>query len=249
MVAGRERSAEGRARLSVGHETVGEEDAVLGSEPVGDLACLAYEAVLQFHAVEDGTAVVDDGVLTDDARPYIHAGLRDALDGAVAQAARSVHLTVIIDVGVGDLTGVDHLDAVADGASVGDAGLHLLTDKVEDGLHELLVAVVVHHEGGELTGESVEEHDVAIAHLIKYGDEVAFSKSGSLCGLDGVDIADVALVAYGIVVDEVADILDEAVVADGDVTQSGALDAAVLDKAFADFYLFSESTDAHLSIE
>ena len=128
------------------------------------------------------------GVFADNAGADIHACLRDALDGAVAQSAGSVDLAVVVDVGVGDFARVDDFHPVADGAALWHAGLHLLADEVEDDVHELLVAVVVDHECGQLAGEAVEEHHVAVAHLVEHADEVALAEGGSLGRLYRVDV-------------------------------------------------------------
>ena len=53
VVAGREGTAESRTRLAVAHVGVGEEHRCRCREAVAELACLAHEAVLYLHAVDD----------------------------------------------------------------------------------------------------------------------------------------------------------------------------------------------------
>ena len=71
---------------------------------------------------------------------------------------------------------------------------------------------------------------------------MTLSVGGSFGSLYRRDVRDVALVAYGVVVDEVAHLLDEAIVANGDVTQRGIVDAGMLCKAVADLYLRVEDS-------
>ena len=105
------------------------------------------------------------------------------------------------------------------------------------------------HEGGELGVEVAEEDDVTVAHLVQDADQMAFAVGGALGGLHRTDVRDVAVVADGIVVDEVANLFYEAVVAHGDVAQGGIVDAGMLGEAFGDLDLLLKYTQAAMAIE
>ena len=104
-------------------------------------------------------------------------------------------------------------------------------DKTRETVFQLLVPEILHHEGSQLRVEVAEEDDVAVAHLVEDTHQMTFSVGGSFGSLYRRDVRDVALVAYGVVVDEVAHLLDEAVVANGDVTQRGVVDARMFGEA------------------
>ena len=78
----------------------------------------------------------------------------------------------------------------------------------------------------------MEQHHITVAHLVEHTHHVALAKGGTLGGLHGRDIRDVAVVAYRIVVDEIAYLLYQTVVAYRDVTQGGVIDARMLGKSF-----------------
>ena len=117
------------------------------------------------------------------------------------------------------------------------------------GVAQGLVVLVLHHEGGQLRVEFTEQGDVAVAHLVEHGDGGAGAVGGSLGGLDGGDVGDVAVVADGVVVDEVAHLLDEAVVTHADVAQRGIVDAGVLHEALAHLYLLLEGAQLYVAVE
>ena len=85
MVAHREWSAEGRARLTIGHVTVGKKDAACSREPILEAAGFAHKAVGQLDAAAEVRAATDDGVLADDSGVYDDGILDGAADGAVGQ--------------------------------------------------------------------------------------------------------------------------------------------------------------------
>ena len=95
----------------------------------------------------------------------------------------------------------------------------------------------------------MEEHHIAIAHLVEDADQMAFTKGSTLSGLHRRDIRDIAVVANGIVVDEVANLLDETVVAHSDIAQGGIIDTRVFHKAFGHFHLLLEDTQSDVAIE
>ena len=118
-----------------------------------------------------------------------------------------------------------------------------------DGVFERLVAEMLHHEGGKLAIEVVEEDDVAVAHLVEYGDEVALAKGGSLGRLHLRDVGDIAVVADSVVVDVVACLLDEAIVADGDIAERGVVDARVFLEAGAYLDVLLHLAQSDVAIE
>ena len=78
---------------------------------------------------------------------------------------------------------------------------------------------------------------------------MAFAIGGTLSGLHGADVRDVAVVANGIVVDEVAHFLDETVVAHRDIAQRGVVDARTLGESLGHLHLFLEHTQTDVAIE
>ena len=106
-----------------------------------------------------------------------------------------------------------------------------------------------YHQSSQLTGKAVEENDVTIANFVEHGNHITLAKGGSLGGLNGVYVTDIATVTDGVIVDEIADILYQTVVAHAHVAQGGTLDARVLEKAFAHFNLFLKLTNADVTIK
>ena len=145
--------------------------------------------------------------------------------GTIAQSGSTVHLAEVVDHTVGDFLGVDNLHVVADASTLRHLGVDVGLDELANALLEFLVGEVLHHEGGELTVEVGEEDDVSFAHLIEHAHQVPLAVGGSLGGLQGRDVGDIAIVTDGIVVDEIADVLDETVVTDGHVAKCGIVDA------------------------
>ena len=150
MVRCREGSAEGGTRLAISHVAVGEEHAGLGSKAVGNLTCLANEAVLHLHAVGDAAAVADDGVLADDSRANIHRGVSRRHDGTVGKTGGAIDFAVVLHHGIGNLLRVDNLHAIADGSPLGLGEAYLFIDESCDVVLQLLVLEVFHHEGCQL---------------------------------------------------------------------------------------------------
>ena len=72
-----------------------------------------------------------------------------------------------------------------------------------------------HHEGCQLAVQIAEEDYVAFAHLVEYAHKISFAVSSSLGGFHGRDVWDVAIIANGIVVDEIAYVFYQTVVAYG----------------------------------
>ena len=249
VVAGGEWTAEGGASLAVAHIAIGEKHALRSGEAIADLAGLAHEAVLHLHRIDDAGALADDRVLDDDTGAHIDVAVVGAQQRAVAQPAGTVDLAFVLDDGIGDLFRVDDLHAVADDATVGHIFFHLARDDVAQlGLH-LLVAGVLHHEGSELRVEVVEEHHVAFAHLVEHADEVAFAVGGAFGGLEGADIGDIAVVADFIVVDIVADVLNQTVVANCYVAQCRIVDTTMLEETICYFHVLLGGAQADVAVE
>ena len=98
------------------------------------------------------------------------------------------------------------------------------------------------HESSQLGVQVVEEHDIAVAHLVQYRDQMALTEGGSFCSLHGADVRDVTVVTYRIIVDEVSYLLYETVVANGDVTQGGIVDACMLGESVGHLHLFLKNS-------
>ena len=113
MVTGGKRTAESGASLAVAHIAVGKEHACRSREAIAQLTSLTNKAVLHLHRVDNAGAIVDDGVLTDDACTNIYVGLWRGDNRTVAQPGGTVDLTVVTDNGIGDLLGVDDLHTIA----------------------------------------------------------------------------------------------------------------------------------------
>ena len=124
---------------------------------------------------------------------------------------------------------------VADGAALGARLLNSMCHHAPDGVHHGLVVTVLHHQGSKLAVQVAEQQQVAVTHLVEYRDGVALAIVGVTLRVDGAHIGDIAAVTNCHVVQVVADILNQAVVADGHVAQRGIVDAAVFHKAVGDF--------------
>lgn len=210
---------------------------------------LTHKAVLHLHGVDDARAIVDDGVLTDDTRTDIHIGLRRRDKCAVAQPCRSIDLAVVAHQSVGHLLGIDNLYAVAKRTTVGHRSVNLFLHHAAKRFFHLAVVEVAHHESGKLTVETIEEKDVAITHFIEHGDEVALSIGGTLGSFQRTDVGDVTFFTYGVVVDVIADILDETVVAYFHIAERGVVDARVLIEITGDFHVGFKYAQSHVAIK
>ena len=108
---------------------------------------------------------------------------------------------------------------------------------------------MLHHECSQLTVQVAEKNDISFAHLIEYTYQVSFAIGSSLCGLHGRNIGNVAVITDGVVVDEIAHVFNEAIISDGYISQGGIVDAGMLYKALAYFYILVESADVYFTIE
>ena len=95
----------------------------------------------------------------------------------------------------------------------------------------------------------MEQDDIAVAHLVEHTDHMTLAKGGTLGGLHRTDIRNVTVVANGIVVDEIAYLLDQTVVANSDVAQRGIVDTGMLGEALGHFDLLLKLTQTDVTIE
>ena len=248
-MGGGERATESGARLAIAHIRIGEEDALGSSETVRDLTSLTDKAVLHLHGVDERRAVGDDGVLRDDSRADIDIGIFRGEERAVGQTCGSIDLTVVTDQSVGDFLGVDDLYTVADLSALGHIRVDIITDELTDLVLQLTVMEMTHHESGQLGTEGRIEHHIALSYLIEHAHEIALSIGGTLGGLYRRDIRDIAVITDIIIVDVVADILDQAVVADGDIAQGSITNAGMLEEAFGYLHIALKHADADIAVQ
>ena len=108
---------------------------------------------------------------------------------------------------------------------------------------------MLHHERGKLAVQSVIEYHVAVANLVEYRYEIALTVGRTFGSLHGAYVRYVAVVAYCVVVYVVADVLYEAVVADGYVAQGGVVYARVLNKTLAHLHAFLKRAELYGAVE
>lgn len=118
-----------------------------------------------------------------------------------------------------------------------------------DGFHQGLVVAMLYHERSQLAVKFTEQQEVAVAHFVKDCNGVSLTVVGLALGLDGAHIGDVATVTNDHVIQIVADILDEAVIANGHIAQRGIVDAAVLHEAVGDLHCAAAVTQAGPAVE
>ena len=106
-----------------------------------------------------------------------------------------------------------------------------------------------HHECCYLAGQSVIRHHVAFAHLVQHRYNVSLAIGSPLGGLHSADVRDIAVRAYDIVVDVVAYVFYQAVVANGNVTQCGVIHACASHKRFAYLDAFVERAQFYIAIK
>ena len=111
------------------------------------------------------------------------------------------------------------------------------------------VCGVAHHEGCQLRRKGGVDEYVARPGLVEHGDGVALAEGRILGARHQADVGDIALVAYHVAADVAADVLNQAVVAHGNVAQHGAAYARVAGKSLAHFYHLVEQPEAHVAAE
>ena len=95
----------------------------------------------------------------------------------------------------------------------------------------------------------MEQDDVAVTHLVEHADQMTFAKGSTLGGLHRRDIGNIAVITNGVVVNEIAYLLYQTIIANGDVAQRGVVDSWVLGKALGNLHLLFELTQADVAIE
>ena len=225
MMTGTEGPAECGTGLTIGHEGIGKEERCLSSKPVSNLTSLTHETILHLNRVVYRTAVADNRVLADHACTYEYRRVHRTHHCTLRQPCRTANLTVALDDGIGNILGIHDLHVVADIAPVGTRHAQFIFNHLLDGLLQLLVAIVFHHKCGNLTIQFTEDGHITISHLVKNGNHGAFAVCSVIGGLEGTYIGYVTVVADGVVVDIVAYLLYQTVVAHRDVTEGGVIDA------------------------
>ena len=158
-------------------------------------------------------------------------------------------MATIVNHGIIDGACVYYTHMVADGAARGTGvGYRLLHHALESSHHGLVITVL-DHERRQLAVQFTQQQQVTIAHLVEDGDGVALAIIRLAVSVDSAHVGDIAAVADGHVVQVVADILDQAVVADSHVAQRGIVDAAVLHKAFGNLYCSASVTQTRPAIK
>ena len=154
-----------------------------------------------------------------------------------------------MDDSVVDFACIDNFHVVTNVGLVGTVTGNIFVDEATQLILERAVVEVLYHEGCQLAVQVAEENDVAVAHFVEYRDEIALAISSALGCLHGTDIADVAVVANRVVVDVVADVFNQTVIANGHVAQGGVVDAAVFEETTAHFDVFLEVTDVNFAVK
>ena len=204
---------------------------------------------MHLHGIGDGAAVRDDRVFTDDTRTDIYRVVFRREDGTVAQTGCAIDFTVFLDDRIGNLLGVYNLHTVTDGATFWLSETDFLVDQTCQAIFQLLILKVFHHKGCQLRVQIVEKQHIAVTHLVEYTDQVTFAKGSTIGGFHCRDVRDIAVTADGIVVDEVTDLLDKTVIANGDITQRGIVDTRMFRKAFGYFNSLFKNAQTDVAIK
>jgi hypothetical protein len=80
---------------------------------------------------------------------------------------------------------------------------------------------MLHHQRSHLRVQLAEDGHIAITHLVEHGDDTTLAIGGIVSGLECTDVRDVTVITNGIVVDLVTHLLNQTVVAHGDIPQGG----------------------------
>ena len=150
---------------------------------------------------------------------------------------------------VHDAYTLSYVSHSAVGLGIAFLALDVLAHERADGLGECLVLLVFDHDGGNLRVQSVENHYVAVAHLVEYRDDASLAERGVLACLDDRDVRDETAVSDAVVVDAASYPFDETVVAHGDVAQAGMADATVFAESLADLYVGVVSSQLYLAVK
>ena len=116
-------------------------------------------------------------------------------------------------------------------------------------MFQLLVSIVFHHQGSQLTVQLSENGHITITHLIKHRDDGSFTIGGIIRSLKRTDVRDITVVADGVVVDVVTHLLNQTVIAHSDIPQRGVIDTRMLEKALSHLHHLMEGTQSDVTIE
>ena len=108
---------------------------------------------------------------------------------------------------------------------------------------------MLHHESSQLTVQLTEDGHIAITHLVEHGDDTTLTEGGIVGCLQCADVRDVTVITDGIVIDIVAYLLNQTVVAHRHIPQRGIVDTGVLHKALGHLHHLLEGTEADITIE
>jgi hypothetical protein len=108
---------------------------------------------------------------------------------------------------------------------------------------------VFNHESSKLTIQVIEQYQVAITHFIQYRDEIALSIRCSFRGFKRTDIGNIAIVTNRIIVDVIADILYQAVIAHRHVSKRGIVDSRMLYETLANLNTLFEIAKVDVAIK
>ena len=126
---------------------------------------------------------------------------------------------------VGDAGSVDKAHIIADSSAAGLMLLDIFLNQFAEDTGKLGILLILDHECSDLRVQATKEHDISVAVFVQNRDNVALSESGVSGCLDCAYVANQTVVADSAVVDVVANVLDEAVVADDNVSQNCVVDA------------------------
>ena len=138
---------------------------------------------------------------------------------------------------------------------VSDVGLvvafagNLFVDEAPNGIFEGLVAEVFCHESSKLTVQVAEKYDVSIANFIEHGDEITLAIGSPVGGFHSTYVADIAVVTNRVVIDEAANVLNQAVITNAYVAQRSVVDARMLEETTAHFNVLVEVADRNLTVK
>ena len=225
MMRGTEGAAEGSTSLTISHKGVGKEKTSLGRKAIGNLTSLTHEAVLHLHRVIDRATVTDDRVLTDNACTNEYRSIHRRHHRTLREAGGTTDLTVALDDRICDILGIDDLHVVADIATIRTGDTQFILDHLLECLAQALIIVMLHHKGGQLRVQFAEDGHVAVTHLVEHTDDRSFTKGSVVGGFQRTDIRDITVVANSIVVDIVAYLLYQTVIADSHIAQRCIINA------------------------
>ena len=245
----REWAAEGSTGLTIGHKRVCKEQAGLCCEAIGNLTGLAHEAVLHLHRVINRATITDNRVLADHASTNEYRRILTTQNRTLVQAGTTANLAVALNHGVDDILGIDNLHTITYDTALGCRDTYLVVNQLAQAVYQGLIVIILHHERSQLRVQFTEEHNITIAHLIEYTDRWSCTIAGPLARLKRRDIRDITVITDGIIVDEVAHFLNQAVITHGYISQCGIVDTRMFEEALSHLDFLLELTQADIAIE